>query len=70
MKNNLLTEKRIADMTKEELQSFVRDSLKDELSKDKNKISSKEDIRAIVRDMLKKHYKLLWSNSSFYLDKL
>ncbi len=65
-----LTEAKIGDMSKEELKSFVRDVLGDELSKDKNKILNTEDIRKIVREMLKKHYRTLWSNSAFYLDKL
>ncbi len=70
MQKNPINEVRVADMTKEQLKSFVRDVLNDELSKDKNKILKQEDIKNIVRDMLKKHYRTLWSNSAFYLDKL
>lgn len=70
MKSNQLNEVRVADMTREDLKRFIKDVFSDEMDKDKNKILSKEDIRVIVREMLKKHYRLLWSNSSFYLDKL
>jgi len=70
MQKNLITETKVADMTKDELKSFIRDVINDELSKEKNKILKKEDVRTIVRDMLKKHYRMLWTNSAFYLDKL
>jgi len=70
MQKNLITETRVENMTKEELKSFIRDVFNDEMSKEKNKILKKEDVRVIVRDMLKKHYRMLWTNSAFYLDKL
>lgn len=57
-------------MSKDDLKMFIKDVLQDELVKEKNKTLSKEDVKNIVRDMLKKQYRLLWSNSSFYIDKL
>lgn len=57
-------------MTKDELEKFIVGVFNDQLDKDKNKILSKDDIRTIIREMLKKHYRLLWTNAPFYLDKL
>lgn len=62
--------KRVSDMNKDDLKMFIKDILEDELDKDKNRALSKEDVKNIVREMLKKHYRLLWSNSSFYIDKI
>lgn len=62
--------KSVKDMSKEELRAFVKDVFETELDKPKNKIFNKEDVKNIVRDMLKKHYRNLWSNSGFYLDKI
>lgn len=70
MQKHQLNEAKVADMTKEELKSFIRDVLDDELNKEKNKPLKKDEVRAIVREMLKKHYRMLWTNSAFYLDKL
>ena len=54
-------------MTKEELKSFVKDLIKDESSKTK---LDEEKIRKIVREMLKKQYRMFWEKSSFFLDRL
>jgi len=62
--------KKVSDMNKDDLKMFIKDVLEDELDKDKNRALSKEDVKNVVREMLKKHYRLLWSNASFYLDKL
>lgn len=70
MQPKQINEVSVAGMTREQLKSFIQDVLSDEMGKEKNKILKKDDIKTIVRDMLKKHYRSLWANSSFYLDKL
>lgn len=62
--------KAVKDMSKEELKTFIKDVFETEMDKSKNKILNKEDVKNIVREMLKKHYRNLWSNSGFYLDKI
>lgn len=62
--------KAVKDMSKEELKTFIKDVFETEMNKPKNKIFNKEDVKNIVREMLKKHYRNLWSNSGFYLDKI
>lgn len=65
-----INEVRVADMTKEDLRIFVKDVLSDEMDKAKDKILSKDEIKVIVREMLKKHYRQLYTNAPFYLDRL
>lgn len=66
MKSNI-NEVKVQEMTKEELKSFVKDLIKDESSKTK---LDEEKIRKIVREMLKKQYRMFWEKSSFFLDRL
>ena len=65
MKSNI-NEVKVQEMTKEELKSFVKDLIKDESSKTK---LDEEKIRKIVREMLKKQYRMFWEKSSFFLDR-
>lgn len=70
MSKTILNEIKVADMTKEDLRQFVYDILDSELSKSKNKSVSEDKVRSIVREMLKKQYRMFWEKSSFFLDKL
>ena len=50
-----------ADMTKAEIQKMIKDTVT---------IKSEEDVKEIVRKMLKKQYKTFWEKSSLFIDKL
>ena len=50
-----------ADMTKAEIQKMIKDAVT---------IKSEEDVKEIVRKMLKKQYKTFWEKSSLFIDKL
>lgn len=60
------------DMTKTEIKDLVRDVLNTEFKnrlKD-NKIPDEEKVKTIVKDLLKKHYKTLWTKSNYVIDDL
>ena len=56
------------DMTKTEIQKMIKDTLSDEFKK--TAVKSEEDVKDIVRKMLKKQYKTFWEKSSLFIDKL
>mgnify|MGYP000868588997 CR=1 FL=1 len=66
----ILTETSVANMTKEELRSFIRDVLRSELDLGGKKPVTKDEVKTIFKDMMKKHYRTFWEKSSFFLDKL
>lgn len=49
------------DMTKSEIQKMIKDTVA---------IKTEEDVKEIVRKMLKKQYKTFWEKSSLFIDKL
>ena len=59
-------------MTKTEIRELVRDTLDSELkSKFKDgKITDEERVRGIVKDLLKKHYKTLWTKANYFIEEL
>ena len=59
-----LTEKEIKDLIKK----VVADELKQQV-KDK-KVTSKEDVRDIVKDMLIKQYKFFWEKKATWINHL
>lgn len=70
MEKVVLQEVRVEDMTREDLKGFIKDVLSDEKDKLKDKPVTKEDVKTIVREMLKKYFRQMYTNSPFYLDKL
>ncbi len=68
MQKETIQEAAVADMTKDELKKFIEDIVSTELNK--SKYMTKDDVRSMVRAMLKKQYELFWQKSSFFLDKI
>jgi hypothetical protein len=66
---NLLKEGSVADMTKDELKSFVKDIIQGEMDKKLNK-DKEEEIRKIVKTMMRKHYYLMWQKAPFFIDAM
>ena len=66
---NLLKEGSVADMTKDELKSFVKDIIRGEMDKKFNK-DKEEEIRKIVKTMMRKHYYLMWQKAPFFIDAM
>lgn len=58
------------DMTKNELRKFIKDVFDDEIKDDKNKTFTEKDIKKIVRDIFRNHYKTLWQKSNLFLTGL
>jgi len=60
------------EMTKAEIRELVRDTLDSELkSKFKDgKITDEERVRSIIKDLLKKHYKTLWTKANYFIEEL
>ena len=60
------------EMTKTEIRELVRDTLDAELkSKFKDgKITDEEKVRSVVKDLLKKHYKTLWTKANYFIEEL
>ena len=67
VKKNILTEAPL-DMTKAELKDFVKDVFNSEINK--QKITDEQRVREIVKELLKKHYKVLWTKSMYVIDEL
>jgi len=59
-------------MTKAEIRELIKDTLDTELkSKIKDgKITDEERVRGVVKDLLKKHYKTLWTKSNYFIEEL
>jgi hypothetical protein len=65
----LLKEGSVADMTKDELKKFVKELIDTEMEKKISK-SKEEEIRTIVRTMMRKHYYLMWQKAPFFIDAM
>lgn len=59
----------VGDMTKEELRKFVKDLIRDEMEKKLSK-DKEEEIKKIIRALLKKHYYILWQKAPFFIENL
>lgn len=59
-------------LSKAELKDLIQDIVDDSFDdiKKKKQILDKEDVRKIVREMLKKQYKTFWQKSNMFLDNL
>jgi hypothetical protein len=66
---NLLKEGSVSDMTKDELKKFVKDLIDSEMEKKFSK-EREEEIRKIVRTMMRKHYYLMWQKAPFFIDAM
>ena len=60
------------DMTKSELKDFVKDVIDSELSKKvkDGKLTDEEKVRNIIKDLLKKHYRTLWTKANYFIEEL
>lgn len=68
VKNTSLLTEAPLDMTKAELKDFVKDVFSSEINK--QKITDENRVREIVKELLKKHYKVLWTKSMYVIDEL
>lgn len=59
----------MSDMTKDELKQFVKDIIQSEMDKKFNK-DKEEEIRKIVKTMMRKHYYLMWQKAPFFVDAM
>lgn len=66
----LINEDSMENMSKEKLRKFIKDVLKSELEKPSQKIMSEDDVRTLIRQMLKKQFRMIWEKSAFFTDKL
>ena len=58
------------DMTKAELRRFIQDIIDDSFKKAQKKELTEKDIKEIVREMFKNHYKTLWQKSNLFLSSM
>lgn len=60
------------DMTKSELKDFVKTIFDNEIkSKIKdNKLTDEEKVKDIIKDLLKKHYRTLWTKANYFIEEL
>lgn len=60
------------EMSKAEMRKFVQNIFDEEFKTEinKKKILTKEDIKDIVRDMFRAHYKTLWTKSNLFLTSM
>lgn len=66
---SLIIEGSVADMTKDELKKFVKDIIDAEMEKKFNK-DKEDEIRKIVKIMMRKHYYLMWQKAPFFIDSI
>jgi hypothetical protein len=59
----------IGNMTKDELRTFIKDLISVEMEKKFNK-DKEEEIRKIIKALLKKHYYTLWQKAPFFIENL
>jgi hypothetical protein len=62
---------RIGDMNKTELRKFIKDAFDEEFERldSKGKFLTKDDIIKIIREVLKRQYKLWWEKTDFFIGK-
>lgn len=65
----LLKEGSVADMTKDELRKFVKELIDAEMEKKLSK-DKEEEIRKLVKTMMRKHYYLMWQKAPFFIDAM
>lgn len=69
MKSNKILKE---EMTKAEIRELVKDVFNTELKekiKD-GKITDEEKVKSIIKDLLKKHYKTLWTKANYFIEEL
>lgn len=59
----------IGDMTKDELRKFVKELIQDELDKKFSK-DKEEEVKKIVKTLMRKYYYNIWQKSPFFIDNL
>lgn len=60
------------DMTKAEIRDLVKDVFDTELKsriKD-GKLTDEEKVKNIIKDLLKKHYRTLWTKANYFIEEL
>lgn len=60
------------DMTKSELKDFVKTIFDAEIKnkiKD-SKLTDEEKVKDIIKDLLKKHYRTLWTKANYFIEEL
>lgn len=60
------------EMTKTEIRDFVKDVLDTEFKnkiKD-GKITDEDRVKDIIKDLLKKHYRTLWTKANYFIEEL
>lgn len=67
MKKNI--SESVGDMTKDELRKFIKSLIADEMEKKISK-DKEEEIKKIIRALLKKHYYILWQKAPFFIENL
>lgn len=65
--SKLLKEGSVADMTKEELKKLIKDIVQNEIEKKFTK-EKEEEIRKMVKGMMRRHYYTLWQKAPFFID--
>jgi hypothetical protein len=72
MKNKykILTES--SDLTKSEIKKMIKDIFEDEFKKHENdnKIKTEDDVKKIVRDMLRRQYRIFWEKAPLYINQI
>ena len=59
----------IGNMTKDELKQYVKDLIASEMEKKFTK-DKEEEIRKIIKVLMRKHYYNLWQKAPFFIDNL
>ena len=60
------------EMSKSEIRDLVKDILDSELKnkiKD-GKITDEERVKDIIKELLKKHYRTLWTKANYFIEEL
>jgi len=60
------------EMTKSELKDFVKNIFDTELKnklKD-GKLTDEDKVKDIIKDLLKKHYRTLWTKANYFIEEL
>jgi len=60
------------EMAKSELKDFVKDIINTELNKKikDGKLTDEEKVKDIIKDLLKRHYKTLWTKANYFTEDL
>jgi hypothetical protein len=72
MKNNKTLNEASDNITKSEIKRMIKDVFDSEFKKrtKESEINTKDDVKKIVREMLRRQYRIFWEKAPLYINQI